>query len=65
MTFAFSPYLLAPITQDHQMLKSPLSLDPLTSWVTCVLLCTSCLPHVGLTDHILKQPTLTRVLEVK
>jgi hypothetical protein len=44
-------YLLAPITRDHRMLKSPHSLDPLTSWVTCVLLCTSCPPHVGLTDH--------------
>jgi hypothetical protein len=33
------------------MLKSPHSLDPLASWVTCVLLCASCLPHVGLTDH--------------
>jgi hypothetical protein len=31
---------LAPITRDHQMLKSPHSLDPLASWVTCVLLCT-------------------------
>jgi hypothetical protein len=40
-TFAFSPYLLAPITRDHQMLKSPHSLDPLAS----------CPPHVGLTDH--------------
>jgi hypothetical protein len=37
----FSPYLLAPITRDHQMLKSPHSLDPLASWVTCVLLCAS------------------------
>jgi hypothetical protein len=51
VTFTFSPYLLAPITRDHQMLKSPHSLDSLTSWVTCVLLCTSCSPHVGLTDH--------------
>jgi hypothetical protein len=51
VTFAFSPYLLALITQDHQMLKSPHSLDPLASWVTCVLLCASCLPHVGLTNH--------------
>jgi hypothetical protein len=33
------------------MLKSPHSLDPLASWVTCVWLCASCPPHVGLTDH--------------
>jgi hypothetical protein len=33
------------------MLKSSHSPDPLASWVTCVLLCASCLPHVGLTDH--------------
>jgi hypothetical protein len=51
VTFAFSPYLLAPITRDHQMLKSPHSLDPLASWVTCVLLCASCPPNVGLTNH--------------
>jgi hypothetical protein len=50
-TFAFSPYLLAPITRDYQMLKSPHSLDPLASWVTCVLLCASCPPHVGLINH--------------
>jgi hypothetical protein len=51
VTFAFSPYLLAPITRDHQMLKSSDSLDPLTLWAPYVLLCASCSPHVGLTDH--------------
>jgi hypothetical protein len=47
----FCPYLLAPITRDHQILKSPHSLDPLALWVTCVLLCASCSPHVSLTNH--------------
>ena len=50
-TFAFSPYLLAPITQNRQMLKSPHSPDPLTSWVPYVLQCAPCSPHVSLTDH--------------
>ena len=51
VTFAFSPYLLAPMTRNHQMLKSPHSPDPLASWVPCVLQCASCSPHSGLTNH--------------
>ena len=42
---------LAPIIRNHQMPKSPHSPDSLTSWVPCVLQCTSCLPHIGLTNH--------------
>ena len=48
VTFAFSPYLLAPITRNHQMLKSPHSPDPFASWVPCVLQCASCSPHSAL-----------------
>ena len=39
---------LAPITRNHQMLKSPHSPDPFTSWVPCILQCASCLTHVRL-----------------
>ena len=47
-TFAFSPYLLTPITWNHQMLKFPHSPDPFASWVPYVLQCASCPTHVCL-----------------
>jgi hypothetical protein len=49
MTFAFSPYLLAPITRDHQMLKSHHTLKPShlmgTMCIAVRLMLALCRPH--------------------